>query len=117
MTTDDQRLAEAVRRDIPADPPVPSFEATMGAAEARARRAGRRRGGLAAAALVAAAGFAALFPSLVTETPDSTIAVALLNSTNWSAPSDVLLPEHEFDIYRDLPSVDLSTNSEDGALL
>ena len=33
----------------------------------------------------------------------------LMDSTYWSAPSDVLLPDREFDIYQDLPELFEST--------
>jgi hypothetical protein len=46
---------------------------------------------------------------------------ALVATTYWSAPSDFLLPEHQFDIYREVPrlfeSTDVSTESDAGALL
>jgi hypothetical protein len=45
------------------------------------------------------------------------IADALMNSTTWTAPSDVLMPDHQFDIYRDIPVLDQSTISEEGTLL
>ena len=36
----------------------------------------------------------------------------LMSSTQWVAPSDVLLPKHQFDIYSDLP-VFIETNDID----
>ena len=45
------------------------------------------------------------------------IADALLNSTQWSAPSDLLMPEHQFDLYQDLPLLMESTESQEGSLL
>ena len=42
---------------------------------------------------------------------------ALVATTSWSAPSDSLLPTHEFDIYRDLPRLFESTELHEGALL
>jgi hypothetical protein len=41
----------------------------------------------------------------------------LMDSTYWSAPSDVLLPDREFDIYQDLPVLFESTEPAEGALL
>ena len=41
----------------------------------------------------------------------------LMSSTSWVAPSDVLLPEHQFDIYQELPSLLESTESAGGSLL
>jgi len=45
------------------------------------------------------------------------IADALMNSTSWTAPSDSLMPQHQFDIYREIPFPDPSTISEEGSLL
>ena len=41
----------------------------------------------------------------------------LMDSTYWTAPSDALLPEREFDIYQDLPVLFESTEPAEGALL
>jgi hypothetical protein len=41
----------------------------------------------------------------------------LLDSTYWFAPSDVLLPDREFDIYQDMPVLFESTEPAEGALL
>ena len=50
--------------------------------------------------------------------PESYIELAdLLESTYWSAPSDVLLPDREFDIYQDMPVLFESTEPAGGALL
>ena len=45
------------------------------------------------------------------------IAAALLENTSWAAPSDVLLPQHRFDIYREIPAFIESTKLEEGTLL
>jgi hypothetical protein len=45
------------------------------------------------------------------------IATALLENTSWAAPSDVLLPQHRFDIYREIPAFIESTKLEEGTLL
>ena len=41
----------------------------------------------------------------------------LMGSTSWAAPSDVLMPEYEIDIYQDLPALMESTKPVEGALL
>lgn len=41
----------------------------------------------------------------------------LMNSTQWTAPSDVLLPQHRIDIYGELPAIPASTKPTQGALL
>ena len=117
MSTEEQRLADAIRRDHPGDPAPPPFEATFLAAEERLARTRRRRTAVAAAALVLAAGFAALYPTPTPDGIDSPLAEALMTSTSWTAPSDILLPRHEIDLYGELPSMELSTETEDGALL
>jgi hypothetical protein len=40
-----------------------------------------------------------------------------MNSTLWSAPSDVLMPEHAIDIYQDIPDMPVSTDFIEGTLL
>jgi len=69
----------------------------------------------------AAATAAAVVVVLNLQTPaeqDPYIEIAeLLDSTYWSAPSDVLLPDREFDIYQDLPVLFESTEPAEGALL
>jgi len=95
----------------------PSFDRTMAAAERRSRRSGTRLkaiGGLAAA-LVAAL---VLWPTREPEPPDDfLIAASLMNSTSWTAPSDALMPEHQFDIYQEIPFLNESTISPEGTLL
>ena len=49
--------------------------------------------------------------------PEPLEVTGLLDSTNWVAPSDALLPEHEFDIFEELPRPMESTDSAEGALL
>lgn len=98
----------------------PPFSETFAAAEDRYRATRRRyrlAGGLAAAAAVAAV-TAGLWPGPEAPVGDEfMIAEALMNSTTWTAPSDVLMPDHQFDIYRDIPVLDRSTISEEGTLL
>lgn len=102
---------------------VPPFGAMFDSAEARLRvRRKRSQLGLVAAALVAVAAGFLLWPSLqggLDEVPadDLLIAEALMNSTSWQAPSDVLLPDRQFDIYQDMPFEDVSTNLQEGPLL
>lgn len=96
---------------------MPPFAETWQAAETRYAVERRRYRRIASAAAVVA--FVAIAVSLQTE-PDETasmIEVAeLLESTSWSAPSDVLLPERQFDIYQDMPKFE-STDSAGGTLL
>ncbi len=98
----------------------PSFDEVWTAAEARhgqSRRRFRTIGGIAAAVAVIGITFG-LWPEQQAELTDEfLIADSLLNSTSWSAPSDSLMPEHQFDIYREIPFLNESTNSQEGSLL
>ena len=94
------------------------FRETWAAAEARHARVAFR---WKAAACVAAAAVLAAIVLTPGEQPelsdDYMIADALMNSTTWTAPSDVLMPDHQFDIYREVPLPNPSTISEEGSLL
>ena len=95
----------------------PSFEETLAAAEQRTSRAGnglRFAAGLAAALVAAFVLWPATEPEL---TDEFLIADSLMNSTTWTAPSDALMPEHEFDIYQETPFLNESTISPEGTLL
>ena len=98
---------------------APDFDDLFAAAEAAAaRRRGRVMavGGVAAAvALVAIAVVMQLQPverEWQFVDPDE-----FASSTSWSAPSDVLLPKHRFDIYGEIPVLIESTGTNEGALL
>jgi hypothetical protein len=98
----------------------PSFDSVWAAAEAAHGRSRNRLkvvGGFAAA--VALIGITvSLWPEQQAELPDEfLIADALMNSTSWTAPSDSLMPEHQFDIYQDIPFLIESTKSPEGTLL
>lgn len=103
-----------------ADGQVPGFEAAYAAAEGRSRARYRMRfTGLAAAAAIAAIAL-----TLLPDQQDEFTYIKLeelTSTTSWSAPSDSLLPQHQFDLYRELPgmfeSTDMSTNTDEGALL
>ncbi len=97
---------------------TPDFDTVWAAAEKRAIT-GRKQGWMVASAAAA--------------TIIAVITVGLLrpaerewryvnpgefeSSTSWSAPSDVLLPDHRVDIYREIPVLIESTKTEEGALL
>ncbi len=114
-TIRDALQAEQARREAGR---VSAFEDTFAAAETRAAKLVRRRRtaiGIAAAAAVVAIAASLLLPQKETwqyVNPDD-----LATSTTWVAPSDVLLPEHSIDIYRDIPVLIESTDSNEGALL
>ncbi len=120
MTKPDDRIryalrAEQERREAGR---IPAFDGTFAAAEIQAASRARRRKavlGIAAAAAVVAILSSQLLPrenEWQYVDPDD-----LATSTAWVAPSDVLLPEHSIDIYRDIPVLIESTDSNGGALL
>ena len=120
MTDDDVQLAAECRRAMPAAGDVPEFDAAFAGAERRYRRQRQRRVRYGAAAAVAALAVTAfLFVDREGQLPQGDyIEIAeLMNSTQWTAPSDVLLPRHEIDIYRELPAIPASTEPAQGALL
>jgi len=97
---------------------VPPFAQTWQAAERRyaaARRSYRRVA--AAAAVIAAVVVGANLQSPQVEMEALFEVADLLESTSWSAPSDVLLPEHQFDIYQEMPVLIESTEAAGGTLL
>lgn len=77
----------------------------------------RSAGAAAVAAVIAVIATMSLRPDQADIADDYLIADALMNSTTWSAPSDRLLPEHQFDIYRDIPFPAMSTDRLEGTLL
>lgn len=120
MSQDDKHLAEALRRAAPDDASVPAFDDVFGRAEAQYERSQRRRFTGVAAAVASVAAVALLLTFLSREevaAPEPVQLAGLLDSTSWVAPSDVLLPEHEFDIFEELPEPMRSTDPVEGALL
>ena len=116
---DEQLKKELKDAFAAAEGKAPPFSELMAAAEARQAGSGLRwnlLGGIAAAAVLAVA--VILWPEHQAEISDEyLIADALMNSTSWTAPSDSLMPEHQFDMYREIPFPDPSTISEEGSLL
>ena len=97
---------------------APTFKATWRAAEDRFAREQRRKRMLAGAAAVVAAAIVGLHLQTSPTDEVTYIDIAeLMGSTSWTAPSDVLLPEHEFDIYQELPALLESTPPAGGSLL
>jgi len=94
---------------------VPAFGTTLARAETRLRARRRRHGMLAGSAAVLALAFFMLKPS---EEEFHYINTAeLLETTSWSAPSDSLMPERQYDIYGEMPVLIESTETYGGALL
>lgn len=120
MSNDDEQLADAVRNSAPTIARAPEFDGIFARAEAQ-HRWQRRRGYLYAVGAVAA--FATVVAAVLNPAlekmplPESLEVTGLLDTTAWAAPSDVLLPEREFDIFTSLPEPMQSTNLTEGALL
>ena len=119
MTDSEDKLQEQLRQSwssIEAGR-APSFADAWQAAERRHAKRRRRTRALVGAA---AAVVAIIAVSLLRQAPQSVEYIEieeLMSSTSWQAPSDVLLPEHEFDIYQELPSLLESTETAGGSLL
>jgi hypothetical protein len=102
-----QRAAEGGR--------VPDFDAVWAAAE---EQAGKRHRPWAFAGVAAAVVAAIVWFAQPDEQawqyidPDD-----LASGTSWVAPSDVLLPERQFDIFKEIPVLIESTGTNEGALL
>ena len=120
MTDSDEALREALRKAEAgaAAGRVPDFDSTWAAARVRAGKVRSTKSVLAGAAIaatVAAIAFGLLRPS--EDEWHYIDANDLLETTRWSAPSDSLLPVHQFDIYQDIPVLIESTESNGGTLL
>jgi len=114
----DQDLARAVRDSAGTDVTAPSFDEAWTNAELSYFQSRRRYAWLASAASAVAAIVIVL--NIATPPADTInfIEMAeLMDSTSWAAPSDVLLLEHQMDLYQDLPTLIESTKPVEGALL
>lgn len=99
---------------------VPDFDATWSAAESRVLASESRRkinSAIAASFALVAIIFATTMFRESTEQPDSELAEMLMVSTQWIAPSDVLIPEYSFDLYQDVPEFIEPTDLTKGLLL
>lgn len=112
---EDKSLREVVRQSWP-DSAAPSFEKTWSAA-GQQHASGRRRYAYFAAAAVAAAVALIALNGPVPEQNTYIEVAELLESTYWTAPSDALLPDRQFDIYQDMPEIFESTEPAGGTLL
>lgn len=117
MSESDKALRDQVQAGWPRDTTAPPFGEMWQRAGARYTASRRQYTGFA----VAAAVVAMLVISFGNRAPVEEAAyieiAELLETTYWSAPSDVLLPEREFDIYQELPVLFESTEPAEGALL
>ncbi|NOX68484.1 MAG: hypothetical protein GXP15_04805 [Gammaproteobacteria bacterium] len=114
----EEELSKTLRH-IP-DRRVPEFASVLQRAEQRHARGARHYRLVAAVAVIASVAAVTLvqWPNREEAVEDEfLIASSLLETTQWVAPSDVLLPQHQFDIYRDMPVFMRSTDAEKGTLL
>jgi len=122
MRKEDEALQKILRdAEQQANGTAPAFDTVYRAAERRALRSRRTRfAGLAAAAAIFVLLAVTLLPTQKDEFSYLDLQ-ELTTTTSWTAPSDSLLPQRRFDIYRELPElIDVthsSTKYEDGALL
>ena len=115
MQDKDKALRRAVSESWPADYET-SFDKSWRAARKRHAAGRRRYRNLASAAAIVAAVVGAF--NMQAPVESSYIEIAdLLESTYWSAPSDALLPDKQFDIYQDMPEIFESTEPAGGSLL
>ena len=113
----DQDLASTVRRSAP-EVNAPAFDKVWANAEMSHRQSRRRYAWLASATATVAAIVIVLNIGAPSENTIKFIGLAdLMDSTSWIAPSDSLLPEHQIDLYQDLPMLIESTKPAEGALL
>ena len=122
MSMNEETMKEAVNKSLAARDaqPQPDFDKTWLAAEGRYLAWQRRQ-----RTFIAVAASVALFAVLLTvmppdeqaELPNFEIAAEMMKSTQWHAPSDVLMPEYSIDIYGDLPQLPESTDIYEGTLL
>ena len=118
MTEIDDMLRDNLQRSWRAtvDREPSGFDAVWHAAETHNMRRRCVRHAAVAAGIVTV--MALVLKSGVPSDDTAYIEIAeLFESTSWSAPSDALLPEREFDIYEDIPSFIESTEPVGGALL
>ena len=96
---------------------TPDFDAVWVAAEARWLDERRRfRQISAVVAIVAILTVAVLYPG-GRQMQSVAVGEDFLGSTLWTAPSDVLIPRHDFDIYQDVPALMVPGELEEGNLL
>ncbi len=114
----DDALRRRTKRALEIDAPVPTFDATFAAAERQLETPQRHHWIFAsAAAAVVVALAVAPFVSRAPAGPEYVQVAELMGTAGWTAPSDVLLPRHEIDLYRELPEIPESTKPAEGALL
>ena len=110
-----QNALQSMQGDDPA-----GFDSVWSGAEKRylaSRSRYQRFAGFAAAAAVATMAFM-MWPLNGNNVTDIYLTEEdLMSSTQWLAPSDSLLPQHQFDIYGELPLLFETNDLDEGSLL
>jgi len=122
MNTDDQNLKSHLKSsfELKSNEPAPDFEKTWQAAESRYLKSKRRYrmiSGIAASAVMIAIVLSMQSQGPTPQLPELNLADGIMSSTQWSAPSDVLMPKHSVDVYQDIPSLGESSELPEGSLL
>ena len=118
----DEKLREALRDSLQSmqGGDAPEFDAMWSNAERKhraARSSYQKIAGFAGVAAIAAVAFM-LWPLNGNNVADIYLTEEdLLSSTQWIAPSDVLLPEYRIDIYGELPVLIETNDFDEGSLL
>lgn len=117
----DEQIEQKLRQSLAArGGQGPGFRETWLAAEARflgQKRRMRRAGGIAVVAVLAAVLLSLVPDERESPMPELLVVDDLMSSTLWSAPSDVLIPRHEIDLYQDISTLIESTELPEGTLL
>jgi len=114
----DEELKQKLKSGLQAmQPDAPRFAEVWSAAKAVRSKSRRSYAGLAAAAAAVSLLTIVLWPA--GRLPDDSYLneLALLNSTHWSAPSDVLMSDLDWGVYQDIPQFIESTEMQEGTLL
>ncbi len=113
MTDTQNRIRGAMTS---ADGAAPAFDDVYEGAKARLLASRRRKQSAVGVAAVLAV-VAVLVTGPSPQSPGIISEEELFGTTRWSAPSDVLLPSRDTDIFYDLPALPGSTEPAGGALL
>ena len=121
MNTEDKKLKAELKSSYDSKTgTAPDFDQTWLAAESRYRKSKRRYRTLTG--IAASTALIAIVLSMQSQKPvqplqDMNLAGGMMSSTQWTAPSDVLMPKHSVDVYQDIPSLIKSIELPEGSLL
>ena len=118
----DEKLKQQLRDSLQSmqGDDAPEFDAIWSNAERQHRASSSRYqqfAGFVAAVAVATIAFVLWPLNGNNGAPNYLTEEDLMSSTQWVAPSDVLLPEHRIDIYGELPVLIETNDFDEGSLL